>query len=137
LFNTLIEYHEKVERVRKDSSIRKIQPSKMLIKLYRMFQYKIRKRDIEFKGNFNGTKTYSNMSDIYIAFFSLIENATKYALPKTTIDIDVSDINSKETMITIINECKPLSSYDLDHIIEFGYTGENSTGDTESTGYGL
>ncbi len=112
-------------------------PHKMFMRLIHTLQHKASKRKIQItlSSNSKFTKnTIRNVGDIYLAFFSLLENAIKHALSATKITVDIEDIED-EVQITITNKCHYISKEQLNCLKEKGYRVNIDS--SESSGYGL
>lgn len=139
LYNTLINYYSRISNQNSmDTTTNVHKPHKMLKKLQRMLSYKANKRqvNIEFTQQSNlNSKTINNISDIYIAFFSIMENAIKYAINNTTISIDIIDLENT-VHVKISNKSEHIDIEEINNLTKLGYVGKNSIGKLTSSGYG-
>ena len=137
LYNTLIDYYERIDKGI-ELTTHNHNPHKMLKKLSRMLSVKARKRSIEiiFTENSHNTRsTINNISDIYIAFFSLLENAIKHSKKSGTIVISIEDL-VESIKVVIKNECDTLMDREIENIHQLNYIGTNAK-NSDSSGYGL
>lgn len=91
---------------------------------------------IIWENSYYSSNVIKNYSDIYIAFFSIIENAIKYSIYGETINFDLVDYD-KETHVKISNRCESLKVTDINRLTEKGFRGENGKGSIQSSGLGL
>ncbi len=139
LFNTFIDFYSRIETLNFELATHTHKPHKMLKKLITMLNYKAIKRGIkiEFTPESHRTQeTFANISDVYIAFFSILENAIKYSKKDSTINIDIKD-NIEGIIVTIENPTEKICEEHIPKLIEKGFTGNNSSVTVESSGYGL
>lgn len=140
LFSTLIDYYKRLYGDFKvDNSPHYHKPHQMLKKLSRMLSNKAKKRNIKliFTSRSHDSKNkINNISDIYIAFFSILENAIKHSKNNSEVLIDIQDIDSEST-VTITNISNDIYEDELPRLIDFGYKGKNSQNNPDSSGYGM
>lgn len=74
--------------------------------------------------------------NLYLGLFILLENALKYALRNTRIDVRINDTDDGDCVVSIANDSEPISQESLRRLKERGFSGENSVA-KESNGIGL
>ncbi|HHT55923.1 MAG TPA: sensor histidine kinase [Acholeplasma sp.] len=136
LFNTIIEYHFKSinDEINLEDT-RLLQPHKMLLKLSKALEPNARKRDLKIELTKESSFTnvnIINLSDIYLAFFSLLENAIKYSLPGGIITIDIKD-EQENAVVNIKNSCETIGD-NCDKLNFRGFKGDNSKKDSNGLG---
>lgn len=108
------------------TNVRTHYPHRMMMRLMKVLGYKAKKRRIIIKMTPSSQvelRGFRNSNDIYLALFSLLENAIKHARAATNIIIDISgDID--KTVVSITNQSYYLSMEAMEKIKDKGYRYE-------------
>lgn len=106
-------------------------------KLSMMLMYRGIKKGvvIDFHGFWK--KSFYANKDLYIMYFILIENALKFALENTKVDIRFSVTADKELKITITNECYQMDIDEVDNIFTSGFRSKSAIKTSKGSGLGL
>jgi signal transduction histidine kinase len=127
LIRTLIEYNEKiinVNNINKTSIL--LKPHKMMKKLSRLLAYKADKNNIKIIFIKQQDVEIYNTPDLYIVFFTLLDNAIKYCIPNSSVIISFDYVNG----INIIEISNPFEGFfeanDIESIGTRGFKGKNS-----------
>lgn len=90
---------------------------------------------IEFHGQFK--RSFLANRELYLMYFILIENALKFALENTKVDIKFSTNEENELRIEICNECYMVDKEEEDNLFVSGYRGKSAMKITKGSGLGL
>jgi len=138
LFKTLWDYYNYDNNKLPNHEISNHRPHKMMKKLSKMLQDRARKRGVRimFSPDSYNENVIRNYSDIYIAFFSILENAIKYSLNGGTIEVEIHDTEN-DCVIKIANSCEDIGINDLNTLFIKGKRGMNAKQDNYGSGFGL
>ena len=70
-------------------------------------------------------------------YFILIENALKFALENTKVNINFSATSDKELKISISNECYQIENNEIDNIFISGFRSKSAMQNSKGSGLGL
>jgi hypothetical protein len=136
LLETLIRYNEKIQDVNLISSkVVPLKPHKMFKKLARLLGYKAYNNRVKIEFDIKKEDIYiKNTPDLFIMFFTLLDNAIKYSKRYTDVIIEF-DVDENKNYITIYNEYTGcFNQEDIDKIGNKGFQGSNHK---DGKGFGL
>lgn len=90
---------------------------------------------IEFHGFWK--KSFYANKDLYLMYFILIENALKFALENTKVNIDFSASSEKELIVQISNECYRMDEEEINNIFTSGFRSKSAIRTSKGSGLGL
>lgn len=107
-----------------------------ITKLSKLLMYRGIKKGV--KIHFNGylKRSFHANKDLYLMYYILIENALKFALENTAVDISFG-IDDDVLRITIANCCYHLDPDEMDKLFISGYRGIKVANNSEGHGLGL
>lgn len=105
-------------------------------KIYRCLDAAHFERNVFIRLNGNSYLSYEANDIIEIAFFIIIENAIKYAIEGSTINIDFTQKGFTQN-ISFRNECILPDRDEISKLVDRGYRGNNAVGKTGGNGIGL
>lgn len=95
-----------------------------------------RKIELDIVENF--PNVYADSDRLTQIVINLLDNALKYSPEDSTVNVKVKQLDSEMSLVTIHNECAPISKEKLDKLFEkFTRLDENLTRTTRGTGLGL
>ncbi len=106
----------------------------IVYKSYKLLKYAANLSSIETKFHSTSRSCYAiGSTDLYLVIISLIENAIKYALPDTIVEITICS-NDDSIECKVSNVCEPLRLAELEKLKLHGYQAGNKK---IGNGYGL
>ena len=106
-------------------------------KLSKLLMYRGIKKGvlIEFHGFWK--RSFLANKDLYLMYYILIENALKFALENTRVDIDFLETAEKELKVQIRNDCYQIEEEELENIFVSGYRCKSAIKTSKGSGLGL
>lgn len=90
---------------------------------------------IDFHGYWK--KSFYANKDLYLMYFILIENALKFALENTKVNIDFYASHEKELTVQISNECYSMYEEEINNIFTSGFRSKSAQTTSKGSGLGL
>ena len=106
-------------------------------KLSKILMYRGIKKGVEIEFHGYWKKSFYANKDLYIMYFILIENALKFALENTKVNIFFSATSEKELEIEISNECYRMEHEEMENVFTSGFRGESARQNSNGSGLGL
>ncbi|MDO5157212.1 MAG: ATP-binding protein [Eubacteriales bacterium] len=106
-------------------------------KLSKLLMYRGMKKDVRIKFKGACRRSFSANKDLYLMYFILLENALKFSLERTEIDVVFSFTEEQELKIEISNECHTIALEEIDYIFNPGFRSESAVNSTKGSGLGL
>lgn len=106
-------------------------------KLSKILMYRGIKKGVEIDFHGFWKKSFYANKDLYIMYFILIENALKFALENTKVNINFSATSEKELKILISNECYQIESDEIENVFISGFRSESAVQNSNGSGLGL
>ncbi len=82
------------------------------------------------------SKTIKTIDEVYLAVFTIIDNAIKYCKKHDKIFISVQDLGDDFVVVNVSNKSDFLSKEDVNRVFDMGYRGTNGNG-KDGSGLGL
>lgn len=106
----------------------------IVLKMIHLLKYKARAKGINIDLSKKQDNYFNITKSLYLAIFILLENAIKYAIPNTTININFIE-SDKFSKIVIKNQTKQMNEKDGNILLQKGIRGSNA--DSLGSGIGL
>lgn len=106
-------------------------------KLSKILMYRGIKKGVEIDFHGFWKKRFCANKDLYIMYFILIENALKFALENTKVNINFSATLEKELKVSISNECYQIESDEIENIFTSGFRSKSAVQNSKGSGLGL
>ena len=131
-------YHDKLLNF-EDNTISKayINVHQTMVKLSKLLKYRGIKKGVEIKFHGQWKAKFSVNKDSYLMYFILLENALKFALENTRVDISFGMTEEKELKVEIKNESYPLDEEEIENIFKTGFRSRMAISTSKGSGLGL
>ena len=106
-------------------------------KLSKLLMYRGMKKDVQIKFKGVCRRSFNANKDLYLMYFILLENALKFSLEHTEVDVIFSFTEEQELKIEISNECHTIALGEIDYIFSSGFRSESAVNSTKGSGLGL
>lgn len=106
-------------------------------KLSKLLMYRGIKKDVQIKFKGECRRSFNANKDLYLMYFILLENALKFSLEHSSVDVNFTFTKEQELKVEISNVCHPIESEEIEHIFISGYRSESAVKSTKGSGLGL
>lgn len=136
LINYMLMYHDSRLAFTSSSRLTDCVIHRMIYKLEKLLRFKAKKKNVVIEISGINSMSFRMFDDVYLAYYILLENAIKYSLPFSKIEIHINDVESNKCEVKFINQTRNIQESDLPHLTKNGYRSELSL-DKPGSGIGL
>lgn len=108
-----------------------------LKKLSKILMYRGIKKGVNIQFHGFWKTSFQANKDLYIMYFILLENALKYAIENTDVDVDFAKTEEHELVVSISNQCYYIDEDEITNIFISGFRGQSAIKTTKGSGLGL